>query len=194
MAKAWNNYLYFRDLTCACYDLPLDIVWLNDIKSDPTRAEQLAGRNVYIVSNDGAPCYWKPNKSGYSGCIRKAGVYKFEEAYEATNHCGPEKRVGYSPAPMLTEIEALDQIAHVLGTRPVGSIEGWGQIQAIILQYHNQTCPTLQLTAALDDFSQAMKNTVIPEICEAVRERIKLAAEARGRFLGKEDSDVSADS
>lgn len=139
--SAWNDYQYFRDLTCACYNLPPDIVWLTDIKRDPTQGQSLAGQNVYIISNDGAPCYWKPYFCGYSGCIRKAGIYTFEEAYEATKHCGPEKKVGYSPAPILTEIQALDKIAVVLGTYPSGSMTGWGEIQAILLQYHNQSQP-----------------------------------------------------
>jgi hypothetical protein len=143
MSKPWNDYKYFRDAGCDFAErvlrpeMPRHIVWLDDIKQG--RAHDLAGQNVYIIAADGAPCYWRPDGCGYTGCVRKAGIYTFEDAYNRTSHCGPEKRVGYSPAPMLTETQALDEIAHVIGTHPFAAREGWGQIQTILLRYHNQS-------------------------------------------------------
>lgn len=39
--------------------------------------------------------YWGPNRSGYYTDGLAAGIYTFNEAYEATNHCGPEKGITF---------------------------------------------------------------------------------------------------
>lgn len=39
--------------------------------------------------------YWRPNSGGYTKCACSAGVYSFEEALNASGHCGPEKQICY---------------------------------------------------------------------------------------------------
>lgn len=49
---------------------------------------------VYIYSNEHF-AFWRANAQGYTNSKEQAGVYTFEEAWAATNHCGPEKRIAY---------------------------------------------------------------------------------------------------
>jgi len=56
-----------------------------------TRAK-LAGKTVRIWSAEHR-AWWRPNLCGYTVHAEVAGRYSFEEAWAATNHCGPEKRI-----------------------------------------------------------------------------------------------------
>lgn len=39
--------------------------------------------------------WWRPSGAGYTTELAAAGVYGLRQAYEATRHCGPEKRIRY---------------------------------------------------------------------------------------------------
>jgi len=55
---------------------------------------KLKGANVYIWSGQWG-MYWRPNAAGYTPNKTEAGVYTISDAYEATSHCGWEKRIAY---------------------------------------------------------------------------------------------------
>ena len=57
----------------------------------------LAGKQVWIWSGE-HHAWWRENRCGYVDEIRGAGVYDFAEAFRATSHCGPEKKIRYIPA------------------------------------------------------------------------------------------------
>lgn len=48
--------------------------------------------NVRIYSNE-HNAYWGPNYCGYTQKGSEAGIYKIEDAYRKTSHCGPKKQI-----------------------------------------------------------------------------------------------------
>ena len=62
-----------------------------------TRAK-FAGRRVRIWSSE-HKAYWRPKCQGYTIHPEVAGVYQFEEAWLATKHCGPEKKIKFEVLP-----------------------------------------------------------------------------------------------
>lgn len=39
--------------------------------------------------------YWRSNRCGYTDKKEEAGIYTFEDAFDASGHCGPEKHILY---------------------------------------------------------------------------------------------------
>lgn len=62
-----------------------------------TRAK-LAGKQVRIWSAEHR-AWWRAERSGYTIHAEAAGLYPFEEAWAATSHCGPEKRIVFEVVP-----------------------------------------------------------------------------------------------
>jgi hypothetical protein len=62
----------------------------------PQVRERHKGRMVRIWSGEHA-AYWRPDCGGYTREVSEAGVYSFEDAYAATNHCGREKEISFEP-------------------------------------------------------------------------------------------------
>jgi hypothetical protein len=58
-----------------------------------TRAK-LSGKLVVIWSGEHG-LWWRANASGYTSKSAFAGVYRFEDAWSHTHHCGPEKRISF---------------------------------------------------------------------------------------------------
>lgn len=54
-------------------------------------------KKVYIYSAEWG-CYWRPDRNGYTYNKSDAGVYTFSDAWNASSHCGPEKRIQYEYA------------------------------------------------------------------------------------------------
>lgn len=59
---------------------------------------KLAGRQVRIWSDEHR-AWWRAECCGYTTQIEAAGTYTFEEAWAATSHCGPEKRIVFEVQP-----------------------------------------------------------------------------------------------
>jgi hypothetical protein len=53
---------------------------------------KLAGKRVRIWSDEHR-AWWRRDCCGYTVHAEAAGIYAFEDAWQATNHCGPEKRI-----------------------------------------------------------------------------------------------------
>lgn len=62
-----------------------------------TRAK-LAGTKVFIWSDEHR-AYWRPGRAGYTTHQIAAGIYDFEDAWNSTRHCGPEKRIVFIVIP-----------------------------------------------------------------------------------------------
>ena len=65
---------------------------------NPKRVEPFIHRHakrMCRIWSDQWGAYWRENKCGYTNDKGKAGVYSFEEAFKATSHCGPEKKIYY---------------------------------------------------------------------------------------------------
>lgn len=73
-------------------------VTLNGIKRrglvDWKAREKWLGRHVFIYSSE-HHAYWRSNGNGYVCDIEGAGHYLFEDAWDRTKHCGPEKRIEF---------------------------------------------------------------------------------------------------
>jgi len=52
------------------------------------------GKVVYIYSNE-HDAYWRTDGHGYTSDGLEAGLFRFEEAWDRTNHVGPEKRIEF---------------------------------------------------------------------------------------------------
>lgn len=57
----------------------------------------MQGKQVRIWSGEHS-AWWRPERAGYTVHIESAGIYDFDDAYAATEHCGPEKRIVYYEA------------------------------------------------------------------------------------------------
>jgi hypothetical protein len=57
----------------------------------------MQGKQVRIWSCEHL-AWWRPDRAGYTVFKDAAGIYSFEDAYEATKYCGPEKRITYYEA------------------------------------------------------------------------------------------------
>jgi len=55
---------------------------------------KLVGRKVLIWSGEHY-AWWRPGRAGYTTEKSAAGVYDFEDAWQSTKHCGPEKRIDF---------------------------------------------------------------------------------------------------
>lgn len=55
---------------------------------------KLAGKDVLIWSSE-HHAWWRPDRSGYTTFRSAAGRYSFEDAWEATSGCGPEKKITF---------------------------------------------------------------------------------------------------
>ncbi len=66
---------------------------LESIKSNPSLRRELTGKQCLILSEQWG-YFWRPKGSGY-GTESEAGIYDWEDAFAATHHCGPEKRIFY---------------------------------------------------------------------------------------------------
>jgi hypothetical protein len=60
--------------------------------------EQWLCRQVWIWSAEHR-AWWGSGRCGYFTNLSSAGVYNFAEAYDATKHCGPEKRIEFIAVP-----------------------------------------------------------------------------------------------
>lgn len=54
-------------------------------------------QKVFVWSQE-HNAFWRPDASGYTMAEAEAGVYDFADAYERTEHCGPEKKISYIAA------------------------------------------------------------------------------------------------
>jgi alpha-glutamyl/putrescinyl thymine pyrophosphorylase clade 1 len=54
----------------------------------------LQGHAILIWSGEHR-AWWRPNCQGYTQSIDEAGRYSFADAFEATKHCGPEKKIAF---------------------------------------------------------------------------------------------------
>jgi hypothetical protein len=60
------------------------------------------GRKVRIWSAEHC-AWWRPEGHGYTADDEQAWVLDFTDAYEATKHCGPEKRICFYAAETLPQ-------------------------------------------------------------------------------------------
>ena len=65
---------------------------LEEVKNDPELMAVWQNKSVRIWSNE-HQMYWRPGRAGYTSDGLKAGIYKFPDAFTATRHCGPEKKI-----------------------------------------------------------------------------------------------------
>lgn len=70
----------------------LEKISLETLKNGPQGTIQ-GSRKCLIWAGDGG-CYWKENCCGYTG-LAEAGIFSFEDAYNVSHHCGPEKGIEY---------------------------------------------------------------------------------------------------
>ena len=78
----------------------IERVTLNGIKRRGLAAwkgrERWAHRKVQIWSGEHR-AWWRAGGCGYVLTRDRAGVYDFADAWEATKHCGPEKKIAFYP-------------------------------------------------------------------------------------------------
>ena len=67
---------------------------LEDVKTNSILRANMASKKVLIRSRE-HDCFWRANCCGYTGNAWDAGVYDFVDAFDATQHCGPEKGIEY---------------------------------------------------------------------------------------------------
>lgn len=81
---------------------------------------KLAGARVRIWSSEHG-AWWRPARSGYCTEVAGAGIYTFEDAWDATKHCSREKQIAFYPlekdgvsAPTLTIIKASQAVRDII--------------------------------------------------------------------------------
>lgn len=60
----------------------------------PSLQRSWVGKQVRIWSNQWC-AYWRAGGAGYTTDEAQAGVFSFEDAYQRTKHCGPDKMITY---------------------------------------------------------------------------------------------------
>lgn len=58
---------------------------------------KLSGKRVLIYSREHG-AFWRSNGCGYVTTRNGAGVYRFDDAWSRTRHCGPEKKIMFLEA------------------------------------------------------------------------------------------------
>ena len=52
-------------------------------------------KGTFLIWSGEHNAYWRPDSSGYTTFRSKAGRYTFGEAWKATSHAGPEKKIQF---------------------------------------------------------------------------------------------------
>jgi hypothetical protein len=90
-ASSFTRCVYYRGRSPSQRPLRLS---LKGVRSGVKKAIKFAGQKVLIWSGEHL-AWWRPNAAGYTTVRENAGVYLFEDAYDRTRHCGPEKKIEY---------------------------------------------------------------------------------------------------
>lgn len=64
------------------------------MKRNPGIKEKFKGKKVRIWSGQWRQ-WWRPGANGYSPLAEEAGIYEFDDAWDKSAHCGPEKKISY---------------------------------------------------------------------------------------------------
>lgn len=95
-------------------------------KRHPEHVAKHADRRVRIWSGEHG-AYWRPNGAGYVSEQAGAGIYRFEEAYRSTRHCGPEKRIAFEFV-RAGDVDYVPEIARLRrGLLTIANGGLWGQ-------------------------------------------------------------------
>lgn len=65
---------------------------LEEVKGNESLRAELQGCKVMIHSLE-HKAFWRAGSRGYTAYAWEAGVYSFEEAFQSTSNCGPEKMI-----------------------------------------------------------------------------------------------------
>ena len=65
---------------------------LDWLKKHSKSRKRFSAAKVWIYSAE-HNAWWRPNSRGYTSNKEIAGVYDLTDAYSATSHCGPEKKI-----------------------------------------------------------------------------------------------------
>ena len=84
--------------------------WLKTV-SGQKYWEKNCHRPYFICSDNG---FWRRGGKGYSDNPHNYGIYTLTEAYECTQHCGPEKEVRYIPVPFDHFTNAMASLSDTL--------------------------------------------------------------------------------
>ena len=61
------------------------------------------GHRLVRIWSDEWRSYWRPNRSGYTTDVAQAGIYRLDDAIDASGHCGREKKIVYEFLPRNTK-------------------------------------------------------------------------------------------
>ena len=56
---------------------------------------EACSKGTFLIWSGEHNAYWRPDSSGYTTFRSKAGRYTFGEAWKATSHAGPEKKIQF---------------------------------------------------------------------------------------------------
>ena len=83
---------HFLDGAVPTLSISLD-VFKNDQSGEGFR--DACSKGTFLIWSGEHQAYWRPDSCGYTTIRAAAGRYTFDEAWKATSHAGPEKKIEF---------------------------------------------------------------------------------------------------
>ena len=84
---------------------------VDNVYVDLRRWKTQHGHRLVRIWSDEWRCYWRPSRAGYTTDVAQAGIYRLDDALDASGHCGREKKIAYEFLPKNTKLTPTQESA-----------------------------------------------------------------------------------